>query len=375
MTIEELTTLEKLNNAFHECSRISHWKETTQRYKVNLLANNVELQEDVRNGTYRLSPTIKFSIKERGKPRDIDAPAIRDRIIQKVLCQNILVPELTKPLIYDNYASLKHRGTSFARKRIEVQLRRFIRKHGVDGYILQVDVKRYFDSVDHTVLKELVHKRIHEPPEVMNLIDYLIDASSDADNGLNLGSEAPQIFAIYYLSPLDTYIKTVRGIKYYGRYMDDIFVLSDNKEELKTLLEEIREQLARLKLEINDRKTRITSLRHGFTFMQIKYSIDGTKIVKRPTHSKVHRERRRLRKYRLMFEKGVMSEFDIFNAYKSWRNTIVRECNACRKTIQSVDGLYSGLFRRHEELGRYKREQIIQDLYRKEQLWQRKVVM
>ena len=209
----------------------------------------------------------------------------------------------------------------------------------------------------------------------MNLIDYLIDASSDTDNGLNLGSEAPQIFAIYYLSPLDTYIKTVRGIKYYGRYMDDIFVLSDSKEELKILLKEIREQLARLKLEINDRKTRITSLRHGFTFMQIKYSIDGTKIVKRPTHSKVHRERRRLRKYRLLFEKGVMSEFDIFNAYKSWRNTIIRECNACRKTIQSVDGLYSGLFRRHEEFGRYKREQIIQDLYRKEQLWQRKVVM
>ncbi|MBR4556490.1 MAG: RNA-directed DNA polymerase, partial [Clostridiales bacterium] len=263
MTLEELTTLDKLNEAFAQCSRISQWKESTQRYKTTLLMNNTQLQEDIRNGTYRTGPTNGFELSERGKLRHIEAPAIRDRVIQKVLCKYILVPELSKPLIYDNYASLKNRGTSFARKRIAILLRKFIQEHGEDGYILQIDIRRYFDSIDHDVLKELVHKRIHETPEIMSLIDHIIDSSMD--RGLNLGSEAPQIFAIYYLSPVDTYAKTVRKIKYYGRYMDDIFILSESKEELRDILAGIKKQLSALKLEINERKTHITKLRRGFT--------------------------------------------------------------------------------------------------------------
>lgn len=277
MTIEELTTLEKLNNAYYEVAKASAWKPATQRYRTDLLARNLELQNELRSGTYRVQPTINFYIHERGKQRYIESPTIRDRIVQKVLTKEILLPYLTKPLIYDNYASLKDRGTSFARKRIHALLDKYIRKNGSDGYILLIDIKQYFPSIDHEILKEMIHKRIHEPKEIMNLIDYIIDVSSKTDKGLNLESEAPQIFAIYYLSPVDTYIKTVRGVKYYGRYMDDMFVIARTKAELKELLEEIKDQLAKLKLEINERKTQIVKLSHGFTFLQTKYSIEDHK--------------------------------------------------------------------------------------------------
>lgn len=277
MTIEELTTLEKLNNGFYDASKASKWKAATQRYHSNLLLNNLELQADLRNGTYRVEPTVNFWIYERGKPRYIESPTIRDRIVQKVLTQQILIPYLTKPLIYDNYASLKGRGTTFARKRTDIILHRFIRKHGTDGYALLVDIKKYFPSIDHAILKEMIHVRIHEPPEIMNLIDYVIDCSSDSEVGLNLGSEAPQIFAVYYLNPVDTYIKTVRGVKYYGRYMDDLLILGKSKEELRDLLDGIIDQLAKLKLSINERKTHITKLSKGFTFLQVKYSVDRKK--------------------------------------------------------------------------------------------------
>lgn len=103
-------------------------------------------------------------------------------------------------------------------------LRRFIREYGSDGYILQIDIKKYFDSVNHEILKQMVHKCIHESQDIMNLIDYVIDTSSDKDTGLNLGAEAPQILAIYYLSEVDNFIKSVKSIKYYGRYMDDMFI-------------------------------------------------------------------------------------------------------------------------------------------------------
>lgn len=277
MTIEELTTLEKLNDAFYASSKASKWKPATQRYHSQLLLNNMLLQEELRNGTYKVEPTVNFWIRERGKVRYIESPTIRDRIVQKVLTQEILLPYLTKPLIYDNYASLKGRGTTFARKRTDIMLHRFVRKHGIDGYVLLIDIKHYFPSIDHAILKDMVHARIHEPPEIMNLIDYIIDCSSHSDVGLNLGSEAPQIFAVYYLNPVDTYIKTVKGIKYYGRYMDDMLILSDSKEELKQLLAEIREQLSKLKLGINEQKTHITKLSKGFTFLQVKYSVDRKK--------------------------------------------------------------------------------------------------
>ncbi len=277
MTIEEMTTLEKLNNAFYEASKASKWKTATQRYHSNLLLNNLELQEELRNCTYRVEPTVNFWIRERGKERYIESPTIRDRIVQKVLSQQILIPALTRPLIYDTYASIKGRGTTFARKRVDILLHRYIRKNGTDGYVLLVDIKKYFPSIDHRILKEMIRKRIKEPPEIMRLIDYVIDCSSHTEVGINLGSEAPQIFAVYYLSPLDNYIKSARGIKYYGRYMDDMLIISESKEELKQLLEEIREQLARLKLEINERKTHITKLSRGFTFLQVKYSVNRKK--------------------------------------------------------------------------------------------------
>ena len=367
MTIEELTELQLLNESFYQCSKISHWKESTQRYKANLLIKNTELQNEVRSGDYRVSPTTDFTLIERGKRREIKAPAIRDRILQKALCQKILVPQLTKPLIYDNYASIKGRGTSFARKRFDVLLRKYIRENGTDGYILQIDIKRYFDSIDHEILKSMVHKRIHEPDDVMELIDYVIDTSSDGDKGLNLGAEAPQVFAIYYLSGIDHYIKTVKGVKYYGRYMDDSAVIARDKEELKSLLRDIKTELKKIGLQINDKKTHITPIKHGFTFLQIKYSIQDGKIIKRPTHKKIVRERRRLKKYKKKLDAGIMTRVDIQNAYKSWRGNVIRDHNRCHKTIYEMDKLYKSLFGEDIEHKKQTRTQLINEFYRQKE--------
>lgn len=364
MTIEELTTLEKLNNAFYECAKISHWKESTQRYRANLLIRNIELQDDLRSGNYKVSKTTDFKINERGKTRDINAPAVRDRVIQKVLCRYVLVPNLTKPLIYDNYASLKGRGTAFARKRIDVLLHRFIRRHGTDGYILQIDIKKYFNSIDHEILKQMVHERIHESEDIMNLIDYVIDTSSDSDKGLNLGAEAPQIFAIYYLSRLDNYIKSVKGVKYYGRYMDDMFIISESKQELKELLADIKSQLSLIKLSVNDKKTHITPLRHGFTFMQIKYNLVGRRVIKRPTRPKIVRERRRLKKYKKKLDNNVITAYETKNAYMSWRNAVLKDCPQSKRSIYHMDKLYTKLFPEDVGYEKRSREWLINEIFK-----------
>lgn len=359
-SLEELMELSVLNECAYETTTQSRWKETTQRYISNLLVRNIELQKDVLSHNYTVSPTVNFTLNERGHIRYIEAPIVRDRIVQKSVTKDVLTPLLIPHVIYDNYASIKNRGTTFARKRFEIMLRRYILENGIDGYILFIDIKKYFENIDHDVLKKLIDPFIsNENSDVINLIHYIIDTSSHSSKGLNLGSEAPQILALYYLTPMDIFIKVVKGIKYYGRYMDDAFIICKSKEELISLLDEIKKILSMLKLEINNKKTHITKLKHGFTFLQIKYNIlQSGKILKRLSHNKIVRERRRLKALYRRFINGFITENDAWNCYQSWRGNIVHDHNAYYKSINSMDNLYFSLFGKHENVKHSGRKEI-----------------
>lgn len=363
-TLEELTSLRVLNESAYECTRQSRWKESTQRYLANMLVNNVKLCDDVMSHRYAVSPTIDFTINERGRTRKIEAPVVRDRAVQKPLSKYVLTPAIRPLLIYDNYASLEKRGTSFARKRIDIMLRRYYKKHGTDGYVLLIDVRKYFESVDHEILKRIIDEKLPQVSDgVRNLIHYTIDTSSHSDKGLNLGGEAPQIMAVYYLNRVDQYVKVVKGVKYYGRYMDDIMIIGQTKKELNSLLSEIKETLAELKLSVNEKKTHIVKISHGFTFLQVKYNmLPSGKILKRMTHNKIVRERRRLIAFRRMVDAGKMTENDVRNCYKSWRGTQVLDHNAYTRTVSEMDKLYNRLFPEHKEEVKKGRKELTDEI-------------
>lgn len=367
LSFEELFSLDMINTCAYECTRQSRWKETTQRYLSNLLLNNIELRDEVLSGNYKVRPTVDFTLNERGHIRQIEAPVVRDRIVQKTITNNILIPLLRPCLIYDNFASLEMRGTSFARKRFDIMLRRYFAKNRTDGYALLIDVRKYFNSIDHEVLKQLIAPKIKDlEPRTVGLIHYIIDTSSKTGVGLNLGSEAPQIFAVYYLNPVDQFAKVVKCCKYYGRYMDDIFVLGKTKSELQALLSEIKEVLSKLKLEVNTKKTHIVKLSHGFTYLQVKYNIlPSGKIIKRASHDKIVRERRRLKAFKRMLNDGKMTELEIYNCYQSWRGTFIREHNAIKKTLDNMDKLYLDLFGKHEESKeKESRSQLVKQIFK-----------
>ncbi|MBQ8135144.1 MAG: hypothetical protein IJ711_00290 [Lachnospiraceae bacterium] len=340
--LEKITELDRLCEAFKEVRSVSSWKASTHRYEADVIMNSLKLQEEVRNGTYKQSAMLNFTLNERGKLRDIHAPAVRDRVVQKTVNQDILLPCLRKYLIYDNAASLEMRGTAFMRKRHLIHLRNFIRENGTDGYILQVDIRHYFDSVDHEICWKMIEPRI--PESTRPLVHYIIDNASESDKGLNLGSEVPQTLAIYYLHPVDDYCKIVEGIKGYGRYMDDIYIFGKSKEELWRILDGIKKQLVPLKLEVNEKKTQIVKLSHGYTFMQLKYRIlENGKVLVTPAPAKITRERRKLKAYKRLYDEGRLDEVDILNAYKSWRQSILRDCT-CTRSVENLDRLYEELF-------------------------------
>lgn len=339
--LEQITEIEELNQCYRECAKASKGKYQTQHYGENLLINNIELSEELRNNTYRVLPTNDFVLHERGKIREIHAPNIRDRVVQKTLNKNILVPTLRKYLIYDNGASLKGKGVSFTRKRLKIHWNNAIKEYGT-FYILKIDIKKYFENIDHEILWNMLKDKIDK--SVRPLTKYVIDSSTDTNKGLNIGSETPQIFAVFYLSVVDNYCKTVKGLKYYGRYMDDIYIFSKTKQELRVLQNELDLLLKeRLKLQLNAKKTYITKSTRGFVFMQQKYVTRDGKLVVTHVPKKFTRERRKLKAYNRCLERGEVLVSDISLWYKSWKFGVLNSAK-CRKSVFTMDKYFHKLY-------------------------------
>ncbi len=371
---DKFTNANSLYQAFLDSRRESHWKGSVQKFEKYILTNIFDLQKELRCGTYKPMPFTEFLLRERGKTRRIKATNIRDRIVQRSLCDTVLNPCLCPSLIYDNGASLKGKGIDFTRRRLQCHLEKFIRKHGKNGYILKIDFSKFFDNIDHELVLQAIGRKIDDP-RVMALLERLIDSFAidvsdlSADEiaefdhrpidlvkhhesgksekflhrSIGIGSQISQIIGIYFPTPIDFHCKVRRQCKFYGRYMDDIYVIHEDKAFLEQLLSEIKEIATDLKLFINPKKTTIMPLRSGFTFMQVRYSISETgKIVKRLKGEAFTRERRRLKTYRRLLDEGRITRADARNFYQSFRGTAKKF--AAYRSIRNLDQLYTELF-------------------------------
>ncbi|MBQ3502543.1 MAG: hypothetical protein IJA72_02655, partial [Clostridia bacterium] len=115
------------------------WKPSVQKYKANAMINLYNTYMTLKNGKFKSKGFYEFNSIERGKLRHIKSVAIDERVVQRCLCDYSLVPILSKGFIYDNGASQKNKGITFALNRMATHLQRYYRKHGKDGYILQYD--------------------------------------------------------------------------------------------------------------------------------------------------------------------------------------------------------------------------------------------
>jgi hypothetical protein len=261
---------------------------------------------------------------------------------------------MTRSLIYDNGASQRKKGTHFAVRRMVTHLSRHYRHHGNNGYILLIDFHDYFGRIDHEISKQQIRGFVTDP-NIIWLCDLFIDSyyeynvkkkklpENEARKGLGLGSEINQTLAISYPNELDHYVKEKLRIHGYGRYMDDSYLIHESKEYLEYCLQEIRKICGKLKITINEKKTMIVKLSHGFTFLKNQiYLTETGKIIKKPCHSAVVRERRKLKKQKRLVDSGEMSFENVEDSYTSWRGSMNHR-NA-RRTVHSMDILYNSLF-------------------------------
>ncbi len=335
---------DNLCRAFKKARRGVAWKESVQRYEASLLPNVLEAKrkllagEDVRRGF------VEFTVNERGKMRNIRSVHISERVVQKCLCEQVLSPILERPLIYDNGASIKGKGTQFALSRLTAHLRRFYRENGNsnEGYALIIDFRKFFDSIDHRALARELAPRIRDR-RVRNLLWSFIQAFGP-EKSLGLGSEISQICAVFFPNRLDHIIKERLRVRYYGRYMDDLYLIHRDKGFLKDCLREIRSVCAGLGITLHDGKTRIVRLSQGVNFLKGRYFLKNTgKIVRLPSRDSTVRMRRKLKKYKALCQRGKMTAQDIRTSYQSWRGCFRKRFDAYYK-IKRMDGLYDALF-------------------------------
>ena len=354
---DKAISVTELIKAYRICRTNVGWKASVQRYGFNLWKNSLKYHKMLQEGRDTFKGFFQFEIYERGKKRKIRSIHISERCIEKSLALNSFVPMLRNSLIYDTSASLKGRGTDYARRRILKHLRSWYHFHGNSGYVIVGDFTSFFDNIDHDVLLGIIDKHFDDK----RFVEYTRKSISHyGRKGLGLGSELNQIYAISVPNELDQYIKTVLRVKIYHRYNDDFYLFVETKEEAHRILEDIRVVTRKLGITLSERKTYITKLSKGFTFLKKRYVLtDSGRVITRHCRRNITYEHRKLKKFRKKMGEGEMSYSIVRQQYSSWRGYLKHTPAISKhyskkfkneyKTITQMDNLYNELFIEKEE--------------------------
>lgn len=349
---DKAISVTELIKAFNICKRNVGWKSSVQRYGFGLYKNSLKLHKMLQAGEDTFKGFYQFELFERGKKRKIRSIHISERCIEKSMAVNSFVPMMKNSLIYDNSASLKGRGTEFARKRILKQLRRWYHFHGNNGYVIVGDFTSFFDNISHEVLLGIIRDHFEDE----RFLEFVRKSIGHyGPKGLGLGSELNQIFAISVPDELDHHIRNRLGCRYYHRYNDDFYIFVETKEEAHRLLEDIRAITQKLGITLSERKTYITKLSRGFTFLKKRYILTPSgRIITRHCRRNITYERRKLHKFKKMLDCGEIDFSIIQQQYRSWRGYLKYTPATSKhyskrfkneyKTIRSMDKLYNELF-------------------------------
>lgn len=374
--------MENSNNLLRSCKRLKHasgWKYSTQRVLCNRLRTANSLKHKIHDGTYEQGQGTTFRMHEYGHKRIVKALSNVDLLVQHTLCDKTLTPKISPLLIYDNGASIKGKGISFTRMRLDKHLHNYYRRYGDEGYILLIDYRKFFDNIRHDKLLEMYSKALKDPwiiefignilksyrvdisftedpdyvNKTFNLYDYqqipreTLTGKRFMNKSLGIGSPISQISGIFFPLIIDNYVKTVLGCKYYGVFMDDRYLIDENKEKLIAIRNDIEKLSSELGLHLNMKKTQIVKLSRGFTFLKVKYFLTDTgAIVHRISRDVLTRERRKLKKLAVKVVRGEMDIKEYKNQYLSWRGDKVPKHGSrtihynSHRSIQSMDKVF-----------------------------------
>ena len=295
------------------------YKKSSAKFNLMALDGINVLIEQLKNKTYTVSDYTEFKVYEP-KERIIQTTSFKDKVVQHSLCDNVLLPRMQEIFIYDNCAGQKGKGTLFGLDRLSEQMKEFYDTHGMNGYILKCDITKFFYNISHEKLKEIVNYHFGYDKDICWLCNLFIDSTEG--KGIPLGNQINQGFALLYLDSMDKLIKNKLNIKFYGRYMDDFYLIHQNKAYLKYCLEIITDHLKTLDLTVNG-KTQIFPLKNGVNYLGFHtYVTTNGKVIRKLKNQNKRNAQKKYVKMAKLVVAGKLSA-DKFNAsYNAWKNHI-----------------------------------------------------
>lgn len=318
---------DNLVSAYYKARRGKRRHPSVATFELNQEEELITLLDALNQKTYQPGAYHSFYIHEP-KRRLISAAPFRDRVVHHALC-NIIEPLFDRTFIDDSYANRIGKGTHRAIARAQKYSQRF-------DYVLQLDIEQFFPSIDHTILRAILARKIKDQ-ETMWLIDQIINSGRGLlteqyqmrwfpqddlfalarPRGLPIGNLTSQFWANCFLNPIDHFIKRELKCKGYVRYVDDMLLFGDSKADLWSQKDQLEQKFATQRLTIHQ-GAHPKPTTEGIPFLG---------FVIYPTHKRLKRRkvihfRRRLKKIRADYEAGVLSIDDVSASIRGWINHV-----------------------------------------------------
>ena len=285
----QICTFPALHRAFLLCKKGKRDKDYVTEFERNLEQNLISLREELTSERWQPGKYSRFFVEDP-KRRLINAPPFRDRVVHHAV-STLLIRIWDPTFPFGSFACRAGKGTHAAADRMQQFMRRYPTG---SGYVLQLDVKSYFASIDHEILIGLVAKRIRDR-RFMRLIRQIVESYEDSPGvGIPLGNLTSQVFANIYLHELDMFAKHDLRIKHYIRYMDDVALVHEDKRQLWEWRDAIGEFLDRtLKLRLHQKKQVLTPIDCGIDYLGYIVYRDHRRVRSRNVH-RIYRNIKRM---------------------------------------------------------------------------------
>ncbi len=266
-TYEDIISVENLLDAWREFIKGKRNKQDVQEFQMSLMDNILALHRDLANRTYCHGGYHAFNISDP-KPRIIHKATVRDRLLHHALYRK-LYPFFDRVFITDSYSCRVEKGTHRAINRFRAFGRMVSKNNTRACWVLKCDIKKFFASVDHTVLLDILWQYIPDARILGLLWEVISSFSSEKQGtGLPLGNLTSQLFANVYMNEFDQFVKHTLKVRYYIRYADDFVVLSDDRAALERILPLIGTFLhEKMNLVLHPDKVFIKTLASGVDFL------------------------------------------------------------------------------------------------------------
>ncbi len=341
---EKICSMENLELAYQHAKKGKGWYREVQQIEKRPYYYLAGLQWMLKNHKFRTSEYVTFTKNDGKKERDIyKLPFFPDRICQWAVLQ-VIEPQLLAYFTDDTYSAIPDKGIHAAFRKL---------RKAVDTvpeemtFCMKIDCKKFYPSIDHELLKQKFRKK-YKDPELLDLIDEVIDSISTCpateENiefyqscgneirivtseegkqyidgvGIPIGNYFSQYDGNFFLTEFDHWIKEVKHVKHYYRYMDDICIFADSKEKLHQLLQEIEEYFRiKLKLRLKGNYQIFPSFIRGIDFVGYRIFLNYT-LLRKSTCQEFKRKMTAIRKKVESGKEMNYSEWCSINSYKGW---------------------------------------------------------